>query len=273
MRVLVTRPQREATAWVRDLCAAGHQAEALPLIAIEPVTERSAERAALDVAWAQLGQYAHVMFVSANAVLGFFAARPAGAAGWSCEGLPGQQGPRAWAPGPGTGLALRQAGVSPACIDAPAADAAQFDSEALWQQVGSTFQAGQRVLIVRGTDDAPSQSATAVGAGRDWLAQQVRQAGGTVDFVVSYQRACPRLDAVTLQLAAQAASDGTVWIFSSSEALRHLHALLPQQHWGQARALATHVRIADAARQFGFGEVCVSRPALADVLASLESMR
>ena len=40
---------------------------------------------------------------------------------------------------------------------------------------------------------------------------------------------------------------------------------------GSARALATHPRIAQAAHDAGFGEVRECRPALADVVASIES--
>jgi uroporphyrinogen-III synthase len=62
-----------------------------------------------------------------------------------------------------------------------------------------------------------------------------------------------------------------VWLFSSSEAVANLRALLPDQSWQQARAVATHPRIAQAARDAGFAVVCESRPALADVVASIES--
>jgi uroporphyrinogen-III synthase len=94
-----------------------------------------------------------------------------------------------------------------------------------------------------------------------------------VDFVVSYQRARPRLDAAQLQLAREAAADGSVWLFSSSEALANLLANLPGQDWHAARAVATHHRIAAAAQQAGFGTVLESRPALADIRASMESMK
>ena len=36
MRVIVTRPQREAQRWVAGLAAAGHEALALPLIEVGP---------------------------------------------------------------------------------------------------------------------------------------------------------------------------------------------------------------------------------------------
>jgi uroporphyrinogen-III synthase len=172
---------------------------------------------------------------------------------------------RAWATGPGTAEALRQAGWPADRIDAPAADAPQFDSEALWSQVQHQAQAPLRVLIVRGSDAQGRM------AGRDWLATQLAEAGVQVDTVVAYARRLPALDGAALARARRAADDGTVWLFSSSEAVANLLALLPGQPWRGARAVATHPRIARAARQAGFGAVRESRPALADVAASIES--
>lgn len=264
MRVIVTRPQRDAQGWVRELSAAGLDVVALPLIDIAPVADQSR----LHRAWQGLGDYLGVMFVSGNAVDAFFAARPAGGAAFGASAA-GQT--RAWATGPGTGAALLRAGVDPAFIDAPAADAAQFDSEALWQVVGARLKVGDRVLIVRGTDgqaERPEQ-----GVGRNWFARRVEEAGGAVDFVISYQRGLPRFSPAQLQATRAAATDGAVWLFSSSEAVANLQACLPGQDWGAARAVATHTRIAAAARAAGFGAVRESRPALADILASLESVR
>jgi uroporphyrinogen-III synthase len=256
MRVVVTRPQREAQDWVQALQRAGHEAWALPLIHIAPVPDVSA----LQQAWQQLGRYQALMFVSANAVEGFWAAAPAPAPALA----------HAWATGPGTVKALLQAGVPASAITSPPHDAPQFDSEALWQLVADRTHAGVRVLVVRGADAAGLSSQ---GAGRDWFARQVQSAGGAVDFVASYQRRQPALEAVQLQRAQTAAGDGTVWLFSSSEAVHNLQASLPQQDWRAARAVATHARIAQAVRAAGFSVVHESRPALADVLASIESMQ
>jgi len=262
-RVIVTRPLREAQGWVREFSAAGLSAVALPLIDIRPVDDP----APVQRAWRQLADYVGVMFVSANAVDGFFASKPPSSPSFCAHEAVKT---RAWATGPGTAAALQRAGVAAECLDAPPLDAAQFDSEALWQRVGATVQPGQRVLIVRGSD---GQNDSAVqGVGRDWFAKRVGEAGAAVDFVVSYQRARPHLDAAQLQLARAAAADGSVWLFSSSEALAHLLACLPGQDWRAARAVATHARIAAAARQAGFGVVHESRPALSDIRASIESM-
>lgn len=259
MRVIVTRPLREAQRWAGLLQARGFDALALPLIDIAPALDPQP----LRQAWAGLGGYAAVMFVSANAVEQFWGVDVrSGSAGLSSGDAPG---PRAWATGPGTLQALLDAGVPAGRIDAPPADAPQFDSEALWQVVGPALAPGARVLIVRGSD------AQGANAGRDWLARQLQAHGASVDIVLAYRRERPHWSAAQQRLASSAAEGGAVWLFSSSEAVHNLCALLPGQGWGQARAVATHPRIAQAARQAGFGVVCESRPGLAHVVASIES--
>ena len=63
-----------------------------------------------------------------------------------------------------------------------------------------------------------------------------------------------------------------LWLLSSSEALTNLQSLVPGIDWSAAGALATHPRIAAAARSAGFGQVIESRPALPDVVRALESV-
>jgi uroporphyrinogen-III synthase len=89
-----------------------------------------------------------------------------------------------------------------------------------------------------------------------------------------YMRRAPHFDAAALARIQRSQHDGSVWLFSSSEALSHLpsHALVTAgADWSQARAIATHPRIAQAAREAGWGVVIESRPALADIVASIES--
>lgn len=265
-RVWVTRPDSEARAWVQALQREGIDAQALPLIAIGPCPDPEAQNA-LAAARASCAKARAVMFVSGNAVAYFFKANQPPALMEPAEHAPF---PRAWAPGPGTVRALRQAGVDPARIDSPAMLAAQFDSEALWARVQDQIRPGDRVLIVRGTSgDAPSPQ----GQGRDWLAQQILQAGGTVDFVVAYARSAPTWSAAKRTQAQDAAHDGSLWLFSSSEAVANLQQLLPHIDWHTAQALTTHPRIAQAAQSAGFGRVQTCRPALAEVVASIKSWR
>lgn len=136
-RVIVTRPAREAAHWVEQLAARGHAATALPLIAIGACTDPGA-RAAIARARAQLDSYRAAMFVSGNAVDYFFEQKEPLAL---TEPAPSAIKTRAWAPGPGTLRALLRAGVPLDCIDSPAPDATQFDSESLWQQVATQVRA------------------------------------------------------------------------------------------------------------------------------------
>ncbi len=261
MNVIVTRPAREAGEWVAALQARGIPARALPLIDIAPPSDRTP----LNAAWQRLAGYRAAMFVSANAADQFCAARPFSHGAWPT-------GTRAWAPGPGTAQALRAAGVPADRIDSPPADAAQFDSESLWQVTAGQARAGDRVLIVRGSDtESSAASATGRGTGREWLAQQLAGAGAAVDFVVAYQRRAPdaaHFDAAAVRAAVQA---GDVWLFSSSAAVANLCALVPGQDWHAAPALATHARIGEAATRAGFAPVVLSRPALDDVVRSLQA--
>ena len=260
MRVVITRPAGDAQAWVEALHTAGHQAWALPLIEVGP----AANTQAVAQAWRAWSTFQAAMFVSAQAVRYFFAHQPPSPR-WA-------DGPRCWATGPGTHKALLQAGVPEACIDSPSSDAVQFDSEALWQRVSSQVQAGQPVLIVRGHDVNTQPEAALNGTGRDWLAQQLQAAGASAQFVVAYERHPPRWSSQHIAQAVQAAGDDSLWCFSSSQALDNLAHLLPAQSWANARCIATHPRIAQTAQALGFGEVHMSRPSLADVLVSLESL-
>jgi len=268
MRVIVTRVQPQAARWVK-LITPGFDAVAWPLIEVTAL----ADTAAVVAAGQRWADYAAVMFVSSHAVSFFFASNTALA---QVKQASLAITTRAWATGPGTRAALLSQGLPAHLVDSPPADAGQFDSEALWQQVQRQISPGARVLIVRGDssnadEDAPDRI-EGQGVGRDWLAQQLHQAGAQVDFVVAYQRSAPVWDAAQRAQAVRAATDGSVWLFSSAESVQHLHALLPGQAWFQARAVATHARIAQAARGLGFSVVKESRPALPDVLASIESL-
>lgn len=282
VRVLVTRPERDALAWTRQLQQAGFAAEAFPLIEIAPLPA-PANVQALEQAWQSLASYSACMFVSGHAVEHFFGrnmplvqeARPSLAINIIADGPPVQLPAklRFMAPGPGTVAALVAAGVPSERIDAPAPDAPQFDSEALWRVIGQRDWRGRRVLVLRGqgADAVPGSTAS---SGRDWLARQWEAAGAQVEFLGVYQRRAPLLGEAQVRRAVNASADGSVWLFSSSEAVANLTGLpgLAGLDWSGARAVATHPRIAETVRALGWGVVVESRPALADVRATLGSI-
>ncbi|MCO5976408.1 uroporphyrinogen-III synthase [Ideonella oryzae] len=231
-RVLVTRPQPQADAWVQQLRSAGLPAMALPLIEIGPAPDPEAVRAM--AAGLQPGML--VMFVSPNAVSQFAACLPPD---WAWP-----DGVQAACTGPGTMAALHALGAPPAAVVAPAPGAV-LESESLWARLRGEDWRGRRVWIVRGE------------GGRDWLASTLREAGADVAFLQAYQRRAPAWTPAQQALAAAALTDpaGTCWLLSSSEAIDHLATLLPQARWELAWALASHERIAARARQAGFGRV------------------
>ena len=269
LRAIVTRPGQEADAWAAQIQRNGIEAVAFPMIEIVAAPDRSQ----LAKAWKDLAQYDALMFVSSNAVSHFFAARPPDVVSpWASA----SKVPRAWVTGPGSRAALLAQGVPANHIDMPAPTAQSLDSEALWLQVEAQIQAGTRILIVRGDKASEAVDATAPGSpsgqGRDWLAVQLEGRGAKVDYVVAYARRPPQWTADQRAIALQSLQGRDVWVWTSAEALGNLLAAFPGQTWAGAKAVATHARIAQAARLAGFGKVALARPGLAALCASIESL-
>jgi uroporphyrinogen-III synthase len=273
-RIIITRPLQQAQRWVHDLCMRGWQAQALPLLTTAPLTDSHAQ-AALARARSNLmhARYQAAMFVSGNAVKYFF--DRTNAQSLISEDLvamlkSGMTTTRAWVTGPGTAAALEQVGWLRAFIDAPASDALELDSEALWVQVQPQVKTGYQVLLVRGGDHQGNPE------GRPWLANQLANAGALTHSVIAYKRAAPEWDSQEQKLAQSALVDGSVWLISSSQAAINLatlaKTLIPTVDLGQTRALATHPRIAEIARKCGFGLVVQTRPELEAVIESIKSL-
>lgn len=265
MRVVLTRPAGDAKPWADGLQNAGHEVLLLPLIDIQPPVSVQP----IHEAWAQLADYQVVMFVSSNAVQFFMAQRPA------TDRLEASTLPRAWVTGPGSQQTLLGLGWPADRVDAPQANAQQFDSPALWAQVQIQVQPGMRVLLVRGatvSGMAPTLAATDIGGASQWMLQRLREAGASVAFCQAYQRQAPAFTAQQQALARDATGTGVVWLFSSSEGLTYLQQGMPGLQFQKTLALATHPRIAERARAMGFKHVAVVRPVLAQVIASIESM-
>jgi uroporphyrinogen-III synthase len=248
--LIVTRPRPQCAAWLAKLAALGVDAQALPLIEIEPARDA----APVQAAWAALTGVDLAVFVSPNAVEHFFAR--AGGAAWPAHTL-------AACVGPGSAQALAEHGVPAAHIIQPAVDAASLDSEHLWEQLAPRRGwAGARVLLLRGN------------GGREWLAERLLDAGARVDAVTVYHRTAPRFDAGEQALLATvlARPMDFVWLFSSAEAVGHLLSQPPGQPLAGQRAIATHPRIADAARAAGFAPVVLARPAPEAVTQALKAL-
>jgi uroporphyrinogen-III synthase len=250
--VVVTRPADQAPAWVSALSARGWPTLALPLVAItEPPDDQGLRH------WRAHWPEARALMMVSGAAVRAFCAGPVQVDGAA------QAQTRWWAPGPGTAQALYTAlprwGVHTDCIDQPAADAEQYDSEALWSVVAPQVRAGDTVVVV------------GAGAGRHWLADRCAELGARVAWCDAYARSAPAESADWRLALAVARREGQVWVFSSAQALDHLRSCSEGHDWGLTTALTTHPRIALTAQAMGFGQVWVSRSSLVDVIHTLES--
>jgi uroporphyrinogen-III synthase len=267
MQVIITRPADDASSWLRQLLvepawqAAQWQPRLWPLIDIQPLPVASAAPQAerVEAAWDA------VMFVSPNAVR----CSPHHPGRWPA--IAGHS--QAWAVGPSTVQALRQAGWPAERIIAPdGLDGESYDSEALWARLAQPLAQGRwrRVLLVRGSEaQQPGQP-----SGRDWLAERLQGAGLEVAQVAVYQRGLPDWSPAQQAAARAALGDGSVWLISSSQAARHLQQLLhaPVPNWRGARAVATHPRIAQALQAQGWGRVMVSAAQASALATSIKSL-
>lgn len=264
MRVLVTRPEPQASIWAADLQSNGLDALAVPLIEIAGPTDP----APVMQAWLDMAHLRLLMFVSPAAVAWFFRLRPDDAR-WA-------PGTLAATPGPGTAHNLLTAGeavgLQATCILTPDTTAEQFDSEALWPLLAPLDWQGQNVAVISGGDQSEVK-------GRQWLSEQWRARGASVASILSYQRSpgewSPAQQATVKEAFAQ--PHAHTWLFSSSQAIDNLvaHHLpahgIPAPDWSTVRAAVTHPKIAERCRQLGIQHILSSRPTLEAVVQALRS--
>ena len=126
---------------------------------------------------------------------------------------------------------------------------AQWDSEGLWDAIHNRFPswAGRRVVVFRGD------------GGREWLADQLQSVGAQVEAIAVYSRIPLSESSPQWEKVLNANTDDALWILTSSEAVRHLGAVLEQQgrqdYLAGASALCPHHNIARSAKEIGFATV------------------
>lgn len=248
---VLTRPDGQSAALAARLAEAGCDVLEFPLIDIAPVDDP----APLDAAFAALGAYALVIFVSPNAIDRALAQY---GAIWP-NALP------VGVVGPGSVAALERHGIAAPAhrVIAPQAPAdggvPHYDSESLFASIETAFGgaqalAGKRVLIVRGD------------GGREWLAERLREAGADVTLVAAYRRVVPepRIGAWE-RVHALLAGAPHAWLVTSSEGVRNLHELA-RTHLNDAEIEALkhaplvtpHPRIEQTARALGFDRITLT---------------
>ena len=234
----------------------GLRTHQFPLLDIAPTPNLDDLRAALG----DPSRYALVVFVSPNAVQQAFAAMP--------EGFRWPQEVPVAVVGPASAQALATHGVAPPAYSVikpdTHADDARQDSEALYARLDVPSLSGREVLIVRGN------------GGREWLADQLREAGASVRTVEAYRRSVPVPDAAAWLALRAVLSSRHAWTLTSSEAVRNLDELaranlspadLDTLHG--APCFASHARIVEQAESLGFRDVTLTGAGDDRLLASV----
>ena len=149
---------------------------------------------------------------------------------------------------------------------APAADAPQGGSEALWEALRREHEPPRRALIVRAE------------AGREWLGDQLREAGCRVEYAGVYRRSVhvPSREQRAALSASQGGGDRAAAIVTSSEAVAALDRQFSEtpdaKAWlRQGLALCSHPRIANALRAAGYAVVRECELSASGVLEAMDS--
>jgi uroporphyrinogen-III synthase len=110
--------------------------------------------------------------------------------------------------------------------------------------------------------------------GRGLLGEALTARGAQVEFVTAYRRFCPDIDAGPL-LARAKSGRLDVIVMSSSEGVQNFVRIVGPAGMSVLRGvpvLASHPRIAHAAREAGFADVTECFPGDAGVMGALEQM-
>ena len=250
---LVTRPGQAGRSLAEALQARGAESLWLPAFELGPAPDPTAVTATLR----RLAEFDLAVFVSPAAVRGAAAALPPR---WPAT-------TRAAVVGHATAGTLRThyAGAAPPVIE-PSGRAEAGGSEALWETLVAQGVAGGQtapgaVLILRAAH------------GREWLGERLREAGARVETLAVYTRTpCAAPIEARERLAQWRASHAIATVLTSSEAVGVLaQQLAPDPDLRAAvfsgRALASHDRVAAAARAAGFARVSVAAPEVESILA------
>ena len=238
LRILVTRPQAQASSTVTAISALGHQVLPMPCLEIVPVSLVSEQGQANKYLAMDLDAYAHVIVVSTNAAACFLPVVEDYWPQWP-------QGQTWWAMGITTQAALQ-------AVDIPQVQRAATGetSEDLLQVLLPLMKAGDKVLIVRGV------------GGRENLAQALEEQGIKVDYAQCYSRQAPVLAAQDIEKVQ--VFQPQVVVLQSGETLLNFEASFGDQvdrSGATMRLLLPSERVLHMALQLGYQQCLLSKGA------------
>ncbi|SIS86460.1 uroporphyrinogen-III synthase [Neptunomonas antarctica] len=239
-RILVTRPQHQATQQIQLLESCGAQALHLPALEIRPIAEEDSRYAALRSQIMNLDMYGIIICISPNAA--HFAID------WIDQYWPQlPEGIQWYAIGHKTSQVLND-------YDIPATySTAGFDSEAMLTMPDLQGIKDKKILILRGT------------GGRNELADTLSARGAEVEYANLYDRTCPKYDDTHIKSTIYNFPLSSILI-TSGEALNNF-VTVAQGSQQQFSTDSLHSiclvvpseRIAAQARQVGFSRITVAQ--------------
>lgn len=238
LKLLLTRPEGQATDWQRDLQQLGAALRHVPVLAVEaiPMESQTVAAQALRATLRNLQRYDIGVFVSTNAV------RYAQA--WLIEQqLPIPAGLLCYAVGDKTTHAAAEVGFKVVTADA-------VDSESLLSRPELQRLQGKRVLVFRGQ------------GGRELITQTLRARGAAVTHAELYERRCahenePALDAALKQWRPHIISVTSVASAHNLLAMARATGVLAQLL--ATPLLAPGERVTEAAQTRGCSKVLTAR--------------
>ncbi len=236
LRLLTTRPEKQAARLLQPLQQAGIETTQIPLIEIRPCELDAAARQKLM----DLDLYHQVIVVSPSAADLLITQLEDYWPQWPV-------GIQWWCVGAGSVARLQQAGIEAGC------PATGDKSEDLLQRPEFAHYDQQRVLLVKGA------------GGRDLLASTLTARGARVEPLVLYERVWPTLSPAQLQTLRQGEHQAVV--LTSGEALAHYTHRLQGQRQDLPLFLPSQ-RLVDQARKSGFTQVINCQGAGAEAILS-----
>jgi uroporphyrinogen-III synthase len=251
IRVVVTRPAKQAALFAQRLAQVGGEAIICPALVIAPPADPSR----LSDAVSHLDRYDFALFVSANAAESLITALERAGARWPASVT-------AIAVGPTTCDALSAGG-----IDRILSPSERFDSEGVLALPELAAVQGRRIALFRGERDGAGDG----GGGRELMRETLAARGASVDAVACYRRARPTFDASGLVARWRDGGVDAV-VATSTEVLDNFASLIGES--GRALLARTplfvpHARIAAHASALGLANVVVTAATDAGVLAGL----
>ncbi len=237
LRVLVTRPHKQAQPLLRLLQDRGYDILHFPCLSIVPITADSVTGRQCRLRASELDRYQHIIIVSANAATCWL---PWVDRYWTQRPMEVHW----WAMGEATRYRLQ-------LLDITAQRPNRGDdSEALLASLLPQLKASDRVLIVRGV------------GGRGAVAEACRAHSVQVDYAECYSRQMP--PASQADIACVTDYQPSVILCQSGETLVNFNRMMTRQlglKQHQIMIVVPSQRVADIAYDLGFGEVKISSSA------------